>query len=499
LFRNYHRTTMFGVRTASRSRRFPAAITMISPSRLVPALTALAALLVVPAAAGADADARAAEAKPGATHVAGEVVVRYRKGIGSGARAAVQRAVGVGGARAFAPHTRVLQIRDYESVAATVRELRARPEVATAAANKIARLSTYIPGDPGDSGLPGGWQQLQWNFLPGVGVNAPDAWQRLIDRGRGGGKGVVVAVLDTGVAYTDHKRFRRSPDFARGDFVKGWDFVDGDRFPTDENGHGTHVASTIGERTGNAVGVTGLAYGAQIMPVRVLDRYGAGDSVNITAGIRFAVRHGANVINLSFEFDDGFRQVTASEIPDILAALRYARRHNVVVVAAAGNQSRSTVAYPARYDSVIGVGAITEHGCRAQYSNAGRGLDIMAPGGGPDDPNDPTCPAGAPEGRGIFQMTYPWAAADSAPRTAGSYRRFGLPRRFVGTSMAAPHVAATAALVLASGILGKHPKSREVAARLQVTAVDAGPAGFDPYYGAGRLDAAAATDPARAR
>jgi serine protease len=469
------------------------------PSRLLPTLVVLAILLVVPAAASADARAAAsaASARPEATHVAGEVVVRYREGVGSYARAAVQRAAGVAHARAFAPRTRVLQIRDGESVAATVRELRSQPEVATAAPNKIAHIAGYIPRDPGESGQPGGWQQLQWNFLAGVGVNAPDAWQHLIDDHHPGGRGAVVAVLDTGVAYDNRKRFRRSPDFARGDFVKGWDFVDDDRYPNDENGHGTHVASTIGERTGNAIGVTGLAYGAKIMPVRVLDRYGAGDSVDITAGIRYAVRHGADVINLSFEFDDGYRQVTGGEIPDILAALRYARRHNVVVVAAAGNQSRTTVAYPARYDSVIGVGAITEHGCRAEYSNAGKGLDIAAPGGGPDDPNDATCPKGLPQGRGIFQMTYPWAAADDAPRGSASYRHFGLPRRFIGTSMAAPHVSATAALIIASGILGRHPKSRAVEARLKATAVDAGAPGFDPYYGAGRLDAAAATDPAR--
>ena len=469
------------------------------PSRSLPILIALAALLALPAAASADARAAltAATARPGATHVADEVVVRFRDGVGSHARAAVMHAVGVGRPRAFAPRTRLVRIRDGQSIAATVRQLRARPEVATAAPNKIARISGYIPRDPGLSGERGGWQQLQWNFLAGVGVDAPDAWQHLIDLHHPGGRGVIVAVLDTGVAYQTRKRFRRSPDFARGDFVKGWDFVDDDRYPNDENGHGTHVASTIGERTGNSIGVTGLAYGAKIMPVRVLDRFGAGDSVDITAGIRYAVRHGADVINLSFEFDDGYRQVTASEIPDILAALRYARRHNVVVVAAAGNQSRTTVAYPARYDSVIGVGATTEHGCRAEYSNAGRGLDLMAPGGGADDPNDPTCDQTKPNGRGIFQMTYPWAASDDAPRGAASYRHFGLPRHFVGTSMAAPHVSATAALVLASGILGRHPKARVVEARLKATAVDEGAPGFDPYYGAGRLDAAAATDPAR--
>ena len=94
-------------------------------------------------------------------------------------------------------------------------------------------------------------------------------------------------------------------------------------------------------------------------------------------------------------------------------------------------------------------------------------------------------------------MTFPWASAYGAPRTASSYRRFGLPSGFVGTSMAAPHVSATAALVIASGVLGRHPTPQAVEDRLKATAVDVGPAGFDDAYGAGRLDAAAATDPAR--
>jgi serine protease len=344
--------------------------------------------------------------------------------------------------------------------------------------------------------VPGGWQDLQWNFLAGAGINAPDAWQHLLDLGKPGGRGTVVAVLDTGVAYATRKRFRKSTDFSRGDFVRGYDFVDDDRFPHDENGHGTHVASTIGESTHNDRGVTGVAYGAKIMPVRVLNERGEGDSSDITEGIRYAVRHGADVINLSFEFDDTQRQYSASEIPDVLAAVRYASRHGVVVVAAAGNFERSSISYPARAPSVISVGATTEHGCRAKYSNVGRSLDIVAPGGGEDDPADPACPKGLPEGRDIYQTTFPWAGLQSAPTGKSSYRRFGLPSGFVGTSMATPHVSAAAALVIASGILGPDPAPSVVQARLQATAIDSGTPGYDEAYGFGRLNAAGATDPA---
>ncbi len=457
---------------------------MPTPRLLLASLLAALAALALPHAASAAEDYRP-----------GEVVVRYERDADRTARAAVQRETGVGSPRVFAPRTRVMRIRDGESVAATLRELRARPEVATAAPNPIARVSTFVPPDPGNSGIPTGWQSLQWNFTGPASINAPDAWQRLIDVRRPGGQGVTVAVLDTGVAYSNSGRCpgrtaraakvacRRSPDFRDGDFVRGYDFVDDDSRPHDENGHGTHVAGTIGEGTGDNVAVTGLAYGARIMPVRVLDRLGEGDSVGISAGIRFAARKGADVINLSFEFGT---QVTRREIPDILSALRYARRKGTLVVGASGNAAARSVAYPARADEVLSVGATTQHACVAEYSNNGANLDIVAPGGGEDAviQGDPNCRPQDPPGGNIFQMTFD-----------GSPRRFGLPGEYQGTSMAAPHVSAAAALVIASGVIGPKPTPAAIEARLKLTARDLGLGGPDSRYGAGLLDAARAVNP----
>jgi serine protease len=360
------------------------------------------------------------------------------------------------------------------------RRRRSRADVLSATPNYIARAS-YIPNDPGRSTTPGGWQEIQWNFVGPFGVNAPAAWDHVGEVGRVGGIGTVVAVLDTGVAYADRGRFRRSPDLRGNRFAHGYDFVDDDRYPNDHNGHGTHVASTIAESNDNGIGVTGLAFGAKIMPVRVLDRWGEGDSAAISKGIRFAAKHGADVINLSFEFGTG---VTAGQIPDIIDALRFARRKGVLVVGASGNAARGSVAYPARASDVLSVGATTEHGCIAEYSNKGPTLDVVAPGGGPDAPldDDVNCRPLDATGRDIVQMTF-------KPST----RRFGLPGNYTGTSMAAPHVSATAALVIASGVIGPDPSPAAIEARLKATARDLGAPGPDNRYGAGLIDAAAAT------
>src|SRR5262249_12935971 len=149
----------------------------------------------------------------------------------------------------------------------------------------------------------------------------------------------------------------------------------------DRNGHGTHVASTIAETTNNKIALTGLAYNARIMPVRVLDSQGAGDAATTADGVRFAGRRGAQVINLSPGVST---DVGASEMPELLRALDYAHRRGALVIAASGNKAHSAVAYPARAPHVLSVGATTIHGCLSDFSNDGHGLDMVAPGGGAD-------------------------------------------------------------------------------------------------------------------
>ena len=414
------------------------------PVLLASALSA--ALLAAPAAAHAEPPA----------FKAGEIVVKER---GESARAVTLPAG--------------------TSVREAVAELRGRAGVESVAPSPIARIAGAWPNDPGNTGVPGGWRQVQWNLAGPMSVNAVAAWSNAQRAGVPGGRGTVVAVLDTGVAYRSAGPYVRSPDFTANDFVRGYDFVDDDSRPLDENGHGTHVAGTIAEGVNNGVGLTGLAYGAKVMPVRVLDEKGEGDVPEIARGVRYAARRGADVLNLSLEFAP---EVTARDIPELLDAIGDARRAGTLVVGASGNQGFRTVAWPARSSKVVAVGATTERGCLSNYSNEGPGLDLVAPGGGRDaDLADPGCTPGLP-GRPIYQLTF-----------AGSLSRFGYPDSYEGTSMAAPHVAAAAALVIATGAAGGEPSPRAVQRHLERTARDLGSPGYDLRYGAGLLDAGAAT------
>jgi serine protease len=406
---------------------------------LLPAALALITLAAAPSAGASE-------------YVPGEVIVKYKDGTRS----------------------KVVPVKG-ESVSEAAAELAADPNIEYAVPNYVARAAggQLFPNDPGF--------RLQWNLNGPFSINMPDAWALARARHAPGGRGTVVAVLDTGVAYRSFKRHRRAPDLRY--FTKGRDFVDGDRYPFDLNGHGTHVSGTIAQTTNNRRGAAGIAYRTRIMPLRVLDAEGAGDTVSIARAIRYAAKRRVDVINLSIEFDSSMR---ASQIPDILSAIRYARRRGSVVVGAAGNQADAVVAYPARATGVIAVTATTFNGCEADYSNEGDDVDVSAPGGGVDAPNNDN----------------PWDAAHCRPDQGihyiyqqtftSSIRRFGLPRGYEGTSMAAPHVSAIAALIIASKVLGKNPSPKAVERRLEATARDLGPVGFDNAYGHGLVDAAAA-------
>ena len=441
---------------------------------------------LTPLLAAAALVAGAAPAQAAPAYRPGEVIVHYESGTSTAQAVATERSVGTGAAEPVAPASRVVQVRDGESVRETVRELQAQPDVAYAVPNYVARGAAFVPNDPGRGSVRRGWQSLQWNFLAAFGIDMPNAWANLIAAGAPGGRGVTVAVLDTGVAYRKAGRFIRSPDFSASQFARGYDFVSRDRFPDDHNGHGTFIAGVIGEQVNNRRAATGIAYGAKIMPVRVLDTDGLGDAATIGAGIRFAARNGARVINLSLEFDPS---TPSSQIPEVISAIREANRRGVLVVAASGNEAVRRIAYPARAAGVLSVGATTEHGCQADYSNDGPGLDLVAPGGGADAPisDDPRCRPDGQPGRDIFQFTW-----------TSSPRRFGFPSGYQGTSMATPHVSGVAALVIASGVIGRRPSIAALEQRLESTARDLGPPGWDNRYGAGLLNAAAATAPARA-
>jgi len=435
------------------------------------ALTVLAIVLFAPAARASSA------------HAAGELVVRYRAGTTSDERDQIRAAAGVESAGTIDEETQRVRVTASQTVGEAAASLRRDDRVVHALPNYVAKATAFQPNDPGRGT---GWANLQWNFIGPFGINLPTAWDNAIAAGAPGGENVVVAVLDTGVAYrtSADRRYLRAPDLERSRFVQGRDFIRGNNLPYDRNGHGTFVAGLISQSTNNGIGVTGVAYRSKVMPVRVLDHEGKGDVATIARGIRFASRRGARVINMSFEFDSG---LTASQIPDVISALRYANRKGVLLVAAAGNTEDQRVAYPARARNVLAVGATTEHGCLADYSNTGSGLDLVAPGGGADASveADVNCHPLEEPGRYVYQYTF----------RGTSPRKFGLPPGYEGTSMAVPHVSGTAALVIGAKVLGDRPSPAAITQRLITTARPMGAPGYDSLYGWGLLDAGAATAP----
>ncbi len=272
-------------------------------------------------------------------------------------------------------------------------------------------------------------------------VRLPLAWDTIK-----GADDLVIAVVDSGIEMTH-------PDLATR-VLPGYDFVDNDALPQDEAGHGTEVAGVAAATTNNAVGIAGAAWTAKILPVRVLDNVGTGSDSNVAAGIRWAVSHGADVINLSLG-GYGSSNVLRDAVAEAVAA-------DVVVVAAAGNLGSGTLfkepVFPAAYPGVLGVAATTNSGEVVEFSLHGPWVDLAAPG---------------------YAIRVTKVGADYAT--------------VAGTSFASPLVAGIAGLVRS-----QHPTwtRAQVDQQLTDTARDTGPSGRDDAYGFGLVDAAAAVGPA---
>src|SRR3954469_14488292 len=452
------------------------------PRRLLrPAALALATAGCL--AVGASASAAQAATAPG-------VVVRFAPGTTADQRAGAARAAHTTAPRHIVGATWLVRTHG-ETARAAIARLGRRPGVLSATREYRARPAAFVPTDPGvaqAAGATGGWQAQQWDLVGPFGINVLGAWDAALQRGAPGGRGVRVAVVDTGVAYANRGRLRRSPDLAPAHILRGHDFVGNDAFPNDENGHGTFVASTIAATADNGYGMVGIAYGASILPVRVLNASGGAGSARIAEGIQYAANRGAQVINVSIELVDPVafppRALSITSAPEIREAIAYAHDHGAVVVAAAGNLGQSDVPSRRLGGDLIYVGGTTEHGCLGDYSNFGPGLDLVAPGGGSDAPltGDPSCRADLPSGRNIAQVTF----------RRSSPARFVVPTDYRGTSMAAPHVSAVVALLLGAKVLGADPTPEAVEARLKATARDLGAPGPDRSYGAGLVDATAA-------
>jgi len=404
------------------------------------------------------ASARASPESDGPDHgkhrpayVPGQVIVKFKPGLAKGERDRVLTAHRGSLVKSMLlPGYALVQLEPSRDAAHLKTSLAEDPAVELTEPNYF-RYAHFTPNDP--------LYSYQWHFPM---VQMPTAWDV------SNGAGVIVAVIDSGVAYEDYGKYDQAPDLAGTTFVAGWDFVNDDDHPNDDDSHGTHVAGTVAQTTNNASGVAGVAYGATIMPVKVLDEDGSGTDQGVADGIVWAVDHGAQVINMSLGGPD-----YSSVLRD---AVDYAHDHGVTVVASSGNDN-SSIGYPAAYENCIAVGAVRYDETRSYYSNYGPELDVVAPGG--DVYADQN---GDGYGDGVLQQTFHPDTHD--PTDFGYWF-------FQGTSMASPHVAGVAALLISHGIA---TTPDQVRAALEDTAKDLGPVGWDQEYGQGLIQARSALD-----
>jgi len=367
--------------------------------------------------------------------IAGDITVDVKDGLSDAEIAALGRDYGID------LHDNSPAIKDDANIAVAhvdaraergiLERLRKDPRVEGAEPTYVAH-ALFVPNDPKYS--------EQWHMTR---VKAETAWDYAC------GQGVTVAVVDTGVACYDQNGFMKGTDLNGTSCVAGYNFVGKNEVAADDQGHGTHVAGTIAQTTNNGVGVAGLANCAKLMPVKVLSAQGWGTMADVAEGIRWAADHGAQVINLSLG-----SPMKSKVVED---AVTHAYKKGVVVVAAAGNSGKS-VGYPAAYPAAIAVSATDKNDGIAWFSSRGPQVAIGAPG------------------VSVTQQTV-------CQHGKNKCEIYGV---FNGTSMASPHVAGAAALLVGQGITDPDA----VRSTLQKTSV---PKEDKNLFGAGILDAGKAT------
>jgi len=441
--------------------------------------------------------------RPPRTDLAGEpflrgsVIVRFRPGTSADAQRAILAQVDGAPERApsYADFDIVAIDADADPEAAAAR-LDAQPDVAYAQA-RYRVYPRFVPNDP--------LYARQWNYPA---LDMERAW----DINQGATAAITVAVLDSGVAFrpgimryqtrafrlapngpifpslgTVEVPFAAAPDLIAPDrFVAPRDFIWETTTPFDLDGHGTHVAGTVGQLTNNSVGVAGMAFNVRIMPVKVIatmwdlifrsPQQGTDDVV--ARGIRYAADNGAQVLNLSIGR-------LGPPAPVLREAVVYAVSRGAFVAVAAGNDFETgnrverIAEFAPQIDGMVAVGAVGRDRQRAFYSNTGPYVELAAPGG--------NSRIGGASGA-ILQQTLDFDLVETFLRTPAQYRapRFDAFTFDVlqGTSMAAPHVAGFAALLLQQGITA--PAAIEAAMKRYAT--DLGPPGRDDQYGHGLIN-----------
>ncbi|MBI3621223.1 MAG: S8 family serine peptidase, partial [Nitrospirae bacterium] len=295
----------------------------------------------------------------------------------------------------------VFDVPEGEDIEAVIAEYQKDPSVEYAEPNYLVH-TTAIPNDPMFS------QQWSLNNTGQVGgiadadIDAPEAWN--IETGNAS---VVIAIVDTGVDLTH-------PDLA-GKIIQGYDFWNNDSDPQDDHGHGTHVAGIAAAMSNNNVGIAGVCWYCGILPVKVLDHQGSGNELSVTNGIVWATDNNADIINLSLGL--GFKSLALAD------AVAYAHQQGVVVVAARGNDASTELFYPASYPESISVAATDGNDALAYFSSYGYDLETTAPGQ-------------------FILSTVPVGSCQLCDPSG--YLRLD------GTSMAAPHVAGLAGLLLSA-------------------------------------------------